>query len=428
LTLPVITGIIPAITGMVFRFGEEFDPKEIAEVVAAISNSGGGIIHLPDREDIEKLIKESFRLIDPSPSLPYIREKLEDKVYWVIYVPDGSKKPYVVNGRVLLFKEGMAKPASHREIVELIDRGEKPFEDMVLDAELSDINFELLEKFLKKIEEGILPEKFLRREGLIFERKPRVSAILLFGFKPETFIPGAFVEVNYYKFLSDNRIEVKKSFFGNIIEIREKVESYVLTLFEKIYDKEELKNLRIWFGEALENSLLHRDYSSPSPIHIWVFREMIKIWNPGESLLPIESLLKPHPSIRRNPVVYRIYDLGKNISGGSGTIKMAWSARTLNGAIEFKGEWGGFSAYFKMRKVEYATLNDRQKIFLRYLEEKGRATRKDYEKLTGVSERTARLDLADLLERKRIKRTGRGRNIVYILVSSGGEELFSQEF
>lgn len=418
---------------MIFRFGEDIEAKNLAEVIASMANSGGGIIHLPHREDIENLIENSLKFLDPPLYPPYRKEKFEDKLYWIIFIPDGYRKPYLVEGKVLIYREGEIKPASHQDILNLIKRDKSPYDERIVEGvDLSEINFDLIQSLLREKRVNIWPEEFIKKEGLLKERKPTVASLLLFGYKPEKFVPGAYVEVISFNLLSTNKIVERKSFYGCIIDLMKNIEEYLLTQYEQHKEPEEVRNIKTWFEEAFENSLLHRDYSSPSPIQIWISPEMLKIWNPGEPFLSIESFGKPHPSIRRNPNIYRIYELLRGIkSEGCGTIRMIWTAKTLNGNTQFMKEWEGLTSSFKLKleKQEHTHLNERQKIFLQYLERGKKATRRDYEKLTGVSERTARLDLADLLGRKKIKRVGKGRNIHYILETGlSEEELFTKEF
>ncbi|KAF5419629.1 MAG: ATP-dependent DNA helicase RecG [Candidatus Methanocomedens sp.] len=78
--------------------------------------------------------------------------------------------------------------------------------------------------------------------------------------------------------------------------------------------------------------------------------------------------------------------------------------------------------YLKMSEAEKPEvgweneLNERQKKAIDFVREKGKITNKDYQELTGVSRITASRELADLVEKKQLRKVGTvGRGTKYIL-------------
>jgi len=85
----------------------------------------------------------------------------------------------------------------------------------------------------------------------------------------------------------------------------------------------------------------------------------------------------------------------------------------------FKEVTGGFAVILRKFQIpenlESLELNERQKKAIEYLKIHKNITRKIYIEINNISHRQANKDLNDLLEKKLIKKQGRGRAISYIL-------------
>lgn len=87
---------------------------------------------------------------------------------------------------------------------------------------------------------------------------------------------------------------------------------------------------------------------------------------------------------------------------------------------EYKEEMGGFSVYFYKdiyieENLKKMGLNGRQIRAVMYVKEKGRITNKEYQKLNDVSNKTAYLELSDIVEKSVFVIEGSGRRIGYAL-------------
>ena len=60
-------------------------------------------------------------------------------------------------------------------------------------------------------------------------------------------------------------------------------------------------------------------------------------------------------------------------------------------------------------------VNERQRLLLEYLRLHREITRKEYQEMVRVSERTARHDLEELVSRGLLKKSGKGKNTRYVL-------------
>ena len=152
----------------------------------------------------------------------------------------------------------------------------------------------------------------------------------------------------------------------------------------------------------------------------------VSIWNEGNLPQGItqETLKRNHPSRPRNPLIADVCFKGGYIDAwGRGTIKI------INTCLEaglpepdIKEQDGGMLVtLFKQtnNKIELPkkALNERQEKAILYVQEKGRITNAQYQKLFDVSRNTASNDLKQLVEMKVFITSGaKGIGAFYALV------------
>ena len=182
------------------------------------------------------------------------------------------------------------------------------------------------------------------------------------------------------------------------------------------------KHIVIYFL-LLQSNNIHRDYMDSAETQIKIYDDHIWFRNPGglPEGITIEDLKREHASRPRNRLIaMSFYYAGLIERWGTGTKRMVDLCRE-QGLLEpeFKEESGGFSVIFwkdiynkgYLRKL---SLNERQIKAVLYVKESGKITNKEYQKVCGVSERTASRDLSDLVSKKIFEQkgtTGRGLNI-----------------
>ena len=173
--------------------------------------------------------------------------------------------------------------------------------------------------------------------------------------------------------------------------------------------------------EAVINALIHRDYTDTADIQIRVYDDELSIWNPG-SLPPglsVEQLRQPqHLSCPRNPLLaHAFYYAGHIERWGTGTARILTLCRE-QGLPE--PEFDAGSRHFRVRflkdpytpeRLRRMGLNERQVKAVLHVKQHGSIGNKEYQDLTGARERTATLELGDLVKKgvlDRIGTTGRG--------------------
>ncbi len=388
------------------------DESKLLNYIVALANSGGGVItyrcensYYFDKNSIEPPIEISM----------FNHGELS-----YIVVPDGPLKPYSINGKILLFVDGHLKVPNRDDIVSLVrlpvrdvsaetvpHTGEQFF-DRTLVGKLKDN----LEKIW-----GIGISNVFERSGLIKDGKPTKTLILLAGKRPDLYVAGA-----YIVFRSSGG-EIEK-LTGSIPKLIEKASQLVLSKLTEVetYQSLNLNRFRDCLNdiliEIIANALIHRDYTVPIPVTISYLEKEIGIWNPGipekESDVP-----KPFLVYVRNPLLFRFAGImGITKSSGVGLSEINKNSLLCNlNPIVFEKFHGGTLAKISIKSsIQSRRLNERERKLLDYIKNTGYITRKDYEKLMGVSERTARLDLSNLVKRGILRKVGKGKNTIYELI------------
>ena len=134
------------------------------------------------------------------------------------------------------------------------------------------------------------------------------AAVLLFHPDSERFVTGAFIKIGFFR--TDSDLRFQDEVHGDLFTQVSKALDFLLTKYtEATISYRGVQRVESYpvpedaLREALHNAVVHKDYSSGTPIQIRVYTDKISIWNPGE--LPIdwtvERLLKKHASYPFNP-------------------------------------------------------------------------------------------------------------------------------
>ncbi len=379
----------------------------LMEFVVALANSGGGIIRVDCRDP---LYVSSTGL---NPPMELVSFEDEGKTY--IYVPDGPLKPYVYNGKITIIKNDQVVYAGREDILRLAGEKDSDFTSETVKGvpdNFYDSNLvNLLRDKLEEIYGSGISNPF-EAAGLVKNGNPTLALLLLAGKDPSIYIPQSAVIVEGTGSLNMNIPYLVNRLFQLISgKIREVLLNQGLTE-DKIHDC-----LKVSVEEVLINSLLHRDYTVRVPNLVSIQDASIRVWNPG---LVAGENGTPDPGYLyiRNPLLYRFAGImGLASTSGSGILKLRKLSLLCNfGNIVHEIDNGGIKTVLNL-KMTYQSkrLTERERKLLEYIKNAGYITRKDYERIMGVSERTARLDLSNLVKRGILKKVGKGKNTVYEL-------------
>ena len=239
------------------------------------------------------------------------------------------------------------------------------------------------------------------------------AVLLLFHPKPEKFVTGAYIKIGYFE--SDSDLRFQDEIHGNLFEQVEKTIDLLFTKYikalisyEGIYRVETYEYPKEAVREAVHNAVAHKDYTGATPIQISVYKDKIMIWNYGQ--LPenwtIETLQKKHSSVPYNPDISNaFFRIGYIEAWGRGIRKM--NEQCENAGLPqplYYYESSGFWVEFRkdIYYPEYLNdlgLNDRQFEALLFFKEKKEIISSAYAHKFNVTNRTARTDLNELVEK-----------------------------
>jgi len=305
------------------------------------------------------------------------------------------------------------------------------------DATLEEIDAESVARFISRAakRDRIFDEEedtwqILKSLNLIVNGKLTNAAVILFGKEPQKYFTNALVRVIRFKdevSIFDRRIT------GNLFQQAEEAEEAIKNSINVKFEiKGKLIREEVWdyplkaIREALINSIVHRDYfKSQIQTQIKIFDDQIWFFNPGELFggLTIEKLKEAHPSSPRNPLIAEMFfKAGLVEVHGSGIRRMI---RSLQDAglpePEFKEEFAGFSVYmmknvYDMEYLKSLGLNRSQIQAVSYMQEHGSLTMSDFLRISpGITERTLRRYLADLVDKKLVRAIGEKKGRSYEL-------------
>ncbi|MCL0061800.1 putative DNA binding domain-containing protein [Thermodesulfovibrionales bacterium] len=434
--------------------------NEIINAISAFANTEGGKIFVGvsksgkllgvevGKDTIEHLTNKIAQNTDPRIHSRITVEKINSKSVIIIEAKESSDhlvlafgRPYKRVGKSTV---RMSKDEYERLILEK-HKDKLQFDTQVcLKATLKDIDKEKLRWFLRKAKEernyDVDPEtpirEALNRLNLIEDGRLNNTAILLFRKETQKFFPQVKIRAGRFKGTEGLDFIDMKVLEGTIPELREKAMKFILEHIKhgiffdanRRYDKWEypLRTLE----EVLNNALAHREYFSNAEIQLSIYDDRIEVWNPGElpSPLTLEDLRREHKSIPRNKFLADKLFLIKYIEEwGRGTNRIIDEMRENElPEPEFKNYSGGFAVTLygpgksfeekiEKEKLHILEINERQKKAIEYLKTNDIISTKIYIRLNKVSDKTAFLELKDLLIKNILMKEGKGRATIYKL-------------
>ena len=341
--------------------------------------------------------------------------------------------------------------ALYASLVENLERSGKlrtlPFDASACPrATLSDISPARVKSFLATarrerdyaLSERTPPEKALTHLNLMDGKHPSHAAILLFGDKPQRFLPTSEVKCLHY-----HGTEVRKPipsyqiFKGTVFEmvdqaldcVMSKIARAVGTRKQGAQAPVEYELPKEAVGEAIVNAVAHRDYASNASVQVMLFADRLEVWNPGElppSLTP-ELLRLPHASIPRNPLIADPLYLAHYIEkAGTGTLDMIALCREAGlPEPDFRQDGGQFVMtlwrdWLTTHVMDSLGLDERERKLVAFIKVNRKINNQAYQDTFGVSKPTASRHLEALVDRGIIQKVGTtGKGTYYALKKKG---------
>lgn len=431
-------------------FISEFDRTEILKNVCGLLNSTGGWILVGHNErsftsvnieenDLSLLKQEIPEFISPR-SLVYItKEQGESGDIILINVLQGSRQPYTYNGKYYIFSKKSTFLASPDDISLLLRTSNEyssTWEKMTaINSGLFDLDKEEIRKTIitanKLTTERMLPEdpvEFLNYFQLADFGNIKNGALVLFGNDPVRFLPQCRIRITVLPegktgAVYDDIVLIESHLFEAYTRVQEYFNKYNSTRSKFVENDWERKTSQKYPSEALDealvNAMVHRDYSDAAgEITINIYPNKIEIINSGEipnDIIEGKNKIKPHHSVLRNPSIAHMFFIrGKMEKVGRG-LSLIYERFVDLGYR--KPEWTSQSGYTTLSLYSeqlVIELNERMQYFLHVSNEES-ITSQEYKDFfeEKISERTARNDLAKLVEGGHLIKVGKSANTRY---------------
>ena len=368
---------------------------------------------------------------DPDPSVAGDGIKLLEEAKIKVDYYDKEFNEIIAKENAGFFEEARqrAKEADSKDIVPSIS----PFESELINFEITDFSEEaqreMIEKMNLKFKFGSdAYNSFLYKLGLIKIKekaktaKPTGLGLLLLGKDPQIQFPQARVKFTIRRKDQDPII---KDFDGPLVLLPDKIEEYMNVVFPKEisrtnFQRDEKYNIPYRAVlEVIMNAIVHRDYLIGSArIMVDVDDEKVVVSSPGIPLAPIVKFRTfSVASNSRNPKIsFILFEMGLVEERGFGMEELAKLEK--QGFPKPQYELDGNilkTTIFKGGLIESVLKEPDLKGF-NVLREYKVLTSARYLELTGVSERTSRRHLNDLVQAGKAKKTGSGPTTEYHFV------------
>jgi ATP-dependent DNA helicase RecG len=436
-------------------------PRTVAENLAALANSSGGIVVLgvtaagtvqkgADVNALYDVIAQSCLLTDPPIILPSAQivplGAGGENLVVVVETPAGLPNVYSVQGIYWTRQDAQNRPLTTSELRRLLlERGERSFESHpVPNATLDDFDAALIERYSERIAAPPDGDRFelLQIRGCIAEGEdrqphPTIAGLLIFGRQPQRFLRSAEIICVRYAGTSMSDEFVRQDINGVLIEQIRQAEAFVTSNMRRgmritgMQRQESGEYPLAVVREAIVNAVAHRDYSIRGEgIRLLMFSDRLEVYSPGRlpGHVTLENL-KDERYSRNEAIVALLSDYGYIERLGYGIDRML-AAMNEAGLPEPKFEQtsAGFrvtlqsagqdlvSSQPAQQPWSHTFLNERQEQAMAFVRQQGRITNSDLQELCpAVSAETLRRDLADLVERNLLIRIGAKKATYYIL-------------
>lgn len=296
----------------------ESGKKELAKDVCAIANSKGGrgylifgiedktkkIIGINKDEFIEEKIQQIISTrIDPPVPISVETYTIESKTIGLITIYSTEQKPYQIreNGAFYIRRGSTTDFMRKDEIASMLQENGLISIELtpILRATSKDLNFVKIEKYFELIGmNSAIDNHILHASGILTREKeanefhPSIGGLLLFGNKPDLFLPNSVIIIKNYKNNSLPKFHIST---GTIIEMLDDASNFI----RKVLDSEEM--LFEIVNEYIAKATVYRDYFILNGcVEVYIYNNKIEIINPGAAV----KLSNNDKFIKRNLWLY----------------------------------------------------------------------------------------------------------------------------
>jgi ATP-dependent DNA helicase RecG len=366
---------------------------------------------------------------DPDPSVAGDGIRLLEEAGIIVDYYDKEYNEIIANENKDFFAEARhrAKEVEKQEIIPAPTPFESELNNFTLDDFSEEALREMIDKMNLKFKLGSdALSNFLFKLGLIKVKpkaktaRPTGLGILLLGKNPELQFPQARIKFTIRR---KNEDPIIKDFNGPLVLLPEKIEEYLEVIFPKEisragFQRSERQDIPYRaLLEVIMNAMVHRDYSiDTARIMVDVDDEKVVVSSPGIPLASIEKFKTfSVASNSRNPkIAYILFEMGLVEERGFGMEELSKLEKKGYSRPNFELDGHLFKTTI-YRGISTDHVSDEDFKGLKELTEHKILTSAKYIELTGVSERTARRHLNDLIKAGKARKQGNGPATEYLI-------------
>jgi len=348
--------------------------RELSEEVCAFANSEGGflLIGIDDKDQIigaaidnpkRSAIQDSIRDISPALHVDIFSVDIDGKSVWVIEVPSGKDKPYVLSGAIYVRESANTqKLTTAEEIRSFFQNSNRIYFDAVpcikfdFEKELDNDTFNLF-RTESAISGNISTHQILNNLQ-VFDDSGVIKngGVLFFGKRPEITFHQAVTRCVRFKGKTKVHIIDDKTYGGPLYQQYHQAETWIKDKLEVAYIIEGMgPRIEVWeipltvFKEAIINALSHRDYYEQGAVTmVEVYDDRVEISNPGGLLIGVKKDFGKK-SMTRNPLIFGLFtrmSLVEQVASGIPRMRKAMKEAGLPEPT-FTTDGGFFTVEFK---------------------------------------------------------------------------------
>ena len=366
-----------------FKLSVPSKVRDLAQDVCAFANSEGGyiLIGIDNKNQIvgatidntkRSAIQDAIRDISPVISVDIYSIDVDGKTIWVIDVPSGRDKPYVVSGAIYVREHtNSQKLTTAEEIRRFFQSNNRIYFDAVpcerynQQTDFDDQTFAEFRR-LASISEEITTHQVLDNLQTLDESGTmKNGGVLFFGKRPEWFFPQAITRCVLFKGTTKVYIIDDKTYGGTLYNQYVQAQAWIMDKLKVAYIIEGTgPRKEVWeiplevFKEALINALSHRDYyEQGANTTVEIYDDRIEISNPGGLLSEVAQNFGKK-SATRNPLVFGLFTRMHLVERIASGIPRMRESMIRAGLPEPTFETGGFFTVIFPRRVDSDPIND----------------------------------------------------------------------
>ncbi len=302
--------------------------KRVQDKVVQFANTTGGnlFVGINDKsekerndgfetvEDATKVIDAAYRDINPRvENLEHEFLMYDNKIIVKLEIPSSTTTHRTSDGKVLV-RKGAKQITLKGEDIKILKskKGVDRYEDEIKNVDVSLFhNSEYFNNFLEKINFSGSKEEFLEKNNFIYNKKPRISAILCFLDMPQSIIKSG-IKIIRFEFQKNSRkyVDKRERTSNDDYTIEGPIEKLIresIQRVDRIMISLGVRYPREAITETIVNAVIHRDYYIQNEIQIKIYDNQIEIISPGGFAGGITSKnILSHGRFSRNPNIVRM--------------------------------------------------------------------------------------------------------------------------